>query len=273
MQSITIKGSKRESVGKKATRELRNADKIPCVVYGGETPIHFAVDGLALNPLVYTPNAYTAVIELDSGETINAIMQDVQFHPVTDKILHADFYALHDDKPVTMWIPVKLEGLAIGVRNGGVLRNPYRKLSITSLPKDLPDFIKIDISPLKIGDKVLVELAKTIHENINNFDIVARLTGDEFLIALTDIKTKDEAINIAQKIIEDFASKDIIINTQTKQILKKTICIGISYYPQDANTINQVIKNADMFLYEAKNEGRSIYKVYEKNQESSIELF
>ncbi len=194
MQSITIKGSKRESVGKKATRALRNADKIPCVVYGGEAPIHFAVDGLALNPLVYTPNAYTAVIELDSGEKINAIMQDVQFHPVTDKILHADFYALHDDKPVTMWIPVRLEGLAIGVKNGGVLRNPYRKLSITCLPKDLPDDIKIDITPLKIGDKFLVKDLDLPNIKINHPEnmVVCQVRMARTALAVQAIDEEDE---------------------------------------------------------------------------------
>jgi diguanylate cyclase (GGDEF)-like protein len=131
----------------------------------------------------------------------------------------------------------------------------------------------IDEFDYDAGDKVLVELAKVIHENINSFDIVARLTGDEFLIALTDIKSKDEAIDIAKKIIDSFASKEIIIDQNTNQILKKTICIGISYYPEDDNSINQVIKNADMFLYEAKNQGRSIYKVYEKDEQSSIDLF
>ncbi len=194
MQSITIKGSKRESVGKKATRDLRNADKIPCVVYGGETPIHFAVDGLALNPLVYTPNAYTANIELDSGEKIHAIMRDVQFHPVTDKILHADFYELHDDKPVTMWIPVKLEGLSIGVRNGGVLRFPYRKLSITCLPKDLPDNITIDITPLKIGHKFLVQDLKLENIKFNHPDnmVICQVRTARTAIVVADVDEDED---------------------------------------------------------------------------------
>ncbi len=131
----------------------------------------------------------------------------------------------------------------------------------------------IDEFDYDVGDVVLVELAKIIHENINSFDIVARLTGDEFLVALTEIHTKDEAIKIATKIIDSFANTNIIVNEQTKQVLKKTICIGISYYPQDSDSINQVIKNADMFLYEAKNEGRSKYKVYTKEKESSIDFF
>jgi len=155
MQSITITGSKREIVGKKATKALRNADKVPCVIYGGEKPLHFSADEMSFKKLIYTPNVYTAMIELD-GNNYNAIVQDLQFHPVTDKLLHVDFYQLHDDQPVTMNIPVKLEGTSVGVKNGGVLRFPSRKLSITALPKDLPDFINVSIEKLKIGDKILI---------------------------------------------------------------------------------------------------------------------
>lgn len=155
MKSITIKGSKRESVGKKATKALRNAEKVPCVLYGGEEPIHFSAETKDLKPLVFTPNVYTAEIDVDGSKAL-AIMQDVQFHPVSDAILHIDFYQLHDDKPVTMNIPVRLEGTSVGVIDGGVLRFPNRTLSVTCLPKDLPDFITVDISPLKIGDKVFI---------------------------------------------------------------------------------------------------------------------
>lgn len=155
MQSITINGSKRESVGKLATKALRNAGEVPCVLYGGDQPIHFSATELSFKSLVYTPNVYTAKIEL-GGETYTAIMQDIQFHPVTDKILHIDFYQLHDDKEVTMDIPVKLVGNSPGVMNGGALRFPNRKLKIKALPANLPDFINADISNLKIGNKLFV---------------------------------------------------------------------------------------------------------------------
>ncbi len=156
MKSITIKGSQRESVGKASTKALRNAGKVPCVLYGGETPVHFSADEIAFKNLVYTPNAHTAVIELESGEKFDAVMQDIQFHPVTDKILHIDFYQLFDDKPVTMRIPVRLQGNSVGVRNGGRLLFRKRKLEIKALPKDLPDFFDVDISKLKIGENVSV---------------------------------------------------------------------------------------------------------------------
>ena len=155
MKSITIKGSQRESVGKAATKALRNAGKVPCVLYGGDKPIHFSADEISFKNLVYTANVYTAMIELE-GTTYHAILQDIQFHPVTDKILHIDFYQLFDDKMVTMNIPVRLVGTSPGVINGGSLRFPMRKLSVRALPADLPDFINADISKLRIGDKVYV---------------------------------------------------------------------------------------------------------------------
>jgi len=155
MKSITIKGSQRESVGKVSTKALRNAGKVPCVLYGGDKPVHFSADEISFSKLVYTPNVYTATIELD-GTKYHAIMQDIQFHPVSDKILHIDFYQLFDNKMVTMQIPVRLIGTSPGVLNGGSLRFPMRKLSVRALPADLPDFINADISKLKIGSKLYV---------------------------------------------------------------------------------------------------------------------
>ena len=155
MKSITINGSKRESVGKKATKALRNAGQVPCVLYGGDQPVHFSAAELAFSKLVYTPNAHTVVIAL--GDTsYNAVLQDIQFHPVTENILHIDFYQLFDDKEIAMDIPVVLTGNSVGVRAGGVLRRNRRKLRIKALPTNLPDDIQVDISNLKIGNKVYV---------------------------------------------------------------------------------------------------------------------
>ena len=155
MKSITINGSKRESVGKKATKALRNAGQVPCVLYGGDQPVHFSAAELAFSKLVYTPNAHTVVIAL--GDTsYNAVLQDIQFHPVTENILHIDFYQLFENKEIAMDIPVVLTGNSIGVRAGGVLRRNRRKLRIKALPTNLPDFIEVDISKLRIGNKVYV---------------------------------------------------------------------------------------------------------------------
>tara|TARA_X000000950_G_scaffold106654_1_gene134294 strand:- start:568 stop:1233 length:666 start_codon:yes stop_codon:yes gene_type:complete len=156
MKSITINGSKRESVGKSSSRLLRNAGQVPCVLYGGEGPIHFSAPELAFSKLVYTANAYTVVIAFGEKESYNAILQDIQFHPVSDKILHIDFYQLFDNKKISMDIPVKLNGNPIGVKLGGNLQRNKRKLRIKALPTNLPDNIEIDIAELNIGDKVYI---------------------------------------------------------------------------------------------------------------------
>ena len=167
MQSITINGSQRESVGKVSTKALRNAGKVPCVVYGGEQPIHFSAEELAFSKLVYTPNVHTVVIALEDGSKIDAIVQDIQFHPVTDRILHMDFYQIFDDKEVMMEIPVRITGNSRGVRNGGVLRIVSRKLRVKALPANLPDFIEADITEMKIGDKKYTRSIET-----NDFSIL-----------------------------------------------------------------------------------------------------
>jgi large subunit ribosomal protein L25 len=156
MKSLTIKGSKRESVGKKATKALRNAGSVPCVLYGGGEPLHFSADERAFKNLVYTPETHTVVIELEDGSKHNAIMQDIQFHPVTDKILHVDFFRLFPDKEVTVTVPVKTEGVAPGIIKGGSLSMTMKKLKIKAIPANLPDAVVVDISKLDIGDKVYV---------------------------------------------------------------------------------------------------------------------
>jgi large subunit ribosomal protein L25 len=160
MKSITIKGSKRESVGKVATKALRNAGMVPCVIYGGGKLVHFSSEELSFRHLVYTPKVFTATIIVD-GEKIPTILKDIQFHPVTDRIIHADFYQLFDDKEITMRIPVNLIGTSPGVLNGGSLRFTNRKLKVKALPANLPDFVNADISTLKIGSKLLVASLKT----------------------------------------------------------------------------------------------------------------
>ena len=156
MKSITINGSKRESVGKKSTKALRNAGQVPCVIYGGDTPLHFSAPELAFSKLVYTSKAHTVVVTLDSGEKLDAVLQDIQFHPVTDRILHIDFYQLFNDKPIAMNIPVNIVGNSIGVKMGGNLQKNQRKLRIKALPTNLPDYIEIDISKLEIGQRVYI---------------------------------------------------------------------------------------------------------------------
>ena len=156
MKSITIKGSQRESVGKVATKALRNAGMVPCVIYGGENPVHFSAEERAFKSLVYTPEAHTVVIELEGGKKFDGILQDIQFHPVSDKILHVDFYNLDAAKEITMEVPVKITGTSPGVLLGGVLRLNQRKLKVRALPANLPDFVEANISELEMGNKLYV---------------------------------------------------------------------------------------------------------------------
>jgi len=155
MKSITIKGSQRESVGKAASKALRNAGQVPCVLYGGDNVLHFSAPELAFKNIVYTPNVYTAAIELN-GKTYNAILQDIQFDPVSDKIIHIDFYQLHKDKEITIEVPIQIEGTSPGIMAGGTLRIVNRKLKVKALPDNLPDFVPVDISGLEMGNKLYV---------------------------------------------------------------------------------------------------------------------
>ncbi|WP_299579915.1 50S ribosomal protein L25/general stress protein Ctc [uncultured Sunxiuqinia sp.] len=155
MKSIEIKGQVREGLGKKESKKLRNEGKVPCVLYGGEAPIHFVADAGDFRPLIYTPNVYLIDVEID-GTVYKAIMQDVQFHPVNDQILHVDFLRTSEDKPVKIEVPIKVEGYAKGMRSGGKLKTNLRRLRVKALPKDLPDTITIDITNLGLGDSFKV---------------------------------------------------------------------------------------------------------------------
>jgi large subunit ribosomal protein L25 len=194
MKSITIKGSQRESVGKVATKALRNAGKVPCVLYGGDKPIHFSADEIAFKHLVYTPNIYTAMIELENGDKFEAVMQDIQFDPVSDRINHIDFYQLFEDKEITMNIPVKLHGNAPGVITGGVLRFPNRKLKVRALPKYLPDFINADISELNIGDKIYVTEVQNDEYSILHPDntVVCQVRMARAVVVVEDEEDEEE---------------------------------------------------------------------------------
>ena len=153
MKSIEIKGLIREVTGKTSTNSVRKDGNVPCVLYGGNEVIHFTATEIGFKDLVYTAAALTVVLDFGDKKK-NAILQDIQFHPVSDKILHADFYELHDDKPVTMDIPVELSGSAPGVLNsGGILTRNKRKLRVKALPGNLPDSLNVNISELELGDK------------------------------------------------------------------------------------------------------------------------
>ncbi|NQX91651.1 MAG: 50S ribosomal protein L25 [Flavobacteriales bacterium] len=155
MKTASLSGSPRESVGKKDATALRAAGNIPGVLYGGSEEKHFFVNENDLNKLVYSPDVYMIDFDL-GGNKASAIIKDLQFHPVTDKILHMDLLELTDGKPVEVALPVRTQGNSVGVRNGGRLSINYRRLPLRALPADLPDSVEIDVTEVKIGDSVRV---------------------------------------------------------------------------------------------------------------------
>jgi large subunit ribosomal protein L25 len=159
MKSVKVPGQKREALGKKNSKKLRAQNLVPAVLYGADEVLHLTVPFSELRKLVYTPNVY--IIELDvDGDVHNAIIQDIQWHPVEEQILHVDFLKVADDRPVSVYIPVVLNGMAKGVKAGGRLKSNMRKLKVKALPEFLPDTIDIDISKLAIGDSIKVESMK-----------------------------------------------------------------------------------------------------------------
>jgi len=156
MKSIEIKGSLRSEVGKKAMKKLRREENVPCNLYGGKAEnVMFYASEPEFRGLVYSPNVYNVKLNID-GKMYNAIMQDIQFHPVSDKILHIDFYQIFEDRKFAIHIPVILNGLSKGVREGGKLHQQMRSLKVSGLLKDIPDVIEIDVTELGIAQNIRV---------------------------------------------------------------------------------------------------------------------
>ena len=155
MKTVSMSGSLRENVGKKDAKALRNADKVPCVIYGGKEQIHFSVPQADFRHLVYSPEIAFVELNID-GKIYKAILQDIQFHPVTDNIYHADFKELVDGVNIMMGVPVKTTGLAKGVTNGGKLMIKLRRLKVKGLPEFIPESIVVDVTKLRIGQSIKV---------------------------------------------------------------------------------------------------------------------
>ena len=156
MKTLAISAKLRNGTGKTDSKALRNQGNVPCVLYGGEKQVCFYAHENDFRNLVYTPEVF--IVEFDiEGEKYRTVMQDLQFHPVTEKLLHLDFLQIFDDKEVTMTIPVHLEGMSIGIRNGGVLSFRRRKIITRAIPGNLPDYIEINIADLDIGHSVFIK--------------------------------------------------------------------------------------------------------------------
>lgn len=155
MNTIAISGSPRENVGKRDAKELRYEGKVPAVLYGGKEQVHFAVDAAALKNLLYSPEANFVDITVGSVKA-QAIVKDAQFHPLTEQVLHVDFFQLDEKKPLVMEIPVKLTGTSPGVKMGGKLVQQLRKLRVKALPKNMPQFVEVSLESLEVGKSVRV---------------------------------------------------------------------------------------------------------------------
>jgi large subunit ribosomal protein L25 len=164
MKTVSLSGSLRENVGKKDAKALRNEGKVPCVLYGGKDQIHFTADAASFKPIIFTPETFLIEIDVD-GKKYNTILQDVQYHPLSDKLLHADFLLAPADKPITVYLPVKHKGTSPGVIRGGKLKLKLNKVRVKGLINDLPEYIMVDISKLQIGQSIKVRDLKL--ENVS----------------------------------------------------------------------------------------------------------
>jgi len=156
MKRVSMSGSLRENVGKKDAKAQRKAGNVICVMYGGEEQVSFTLPEKKFDKIIFTPEVYLIDLEIGGNKYV-ALLQDVQYHPVSDKVLHADFLQVLEKKPITVSMPVILEGVPIGVMNGGRLVNKMRKLTLKGLFTDIPENIVLDISSLKIGMGIQVK--------------------------------------------------------------------------------------------------------------------
>jgi large subunit ribosomal protein L25 len=193
MKSIAMIGYLRDGVGKASTKALRNEGKVPCVLYGGSENINFTMYSADFKQLVYTPNTYKVKLDIN-GKTYRAILCDIQFHPVNDSILHADFQEIHEDKEVVIAVPVKTVGNSVGVRAGGKLIVKANKLKVKALPKNLPDSIEINIDNLEIGKAIKVADVQvsnlTLLDSPNNPIVTVKTTRAAAAAAQADDKDK-----------------------------------------------------------------------------------
>ena len=157
MKTVSLSGSLRENVGKKDAKALRKAEMVPCVMYGaGHEQIHFATEAKNFNKILFTPECYIINFTIN-GKTYSTILQEVQYHPVTDAVLHADFLIVNENNPITVILPIALEGTPAGVMRGGKMKQGIKKIKVSGLIKDLPDYVRINISSLNINEAIKVK--------------------------------------------------------------------------------------------------------------------
>ena len=191
MKSIAISGSARQNVGKRDAKELRYEGKIPAVLYGGKEQTHFSVSAADLKPVLYTPEVIFVELEID-GKKSKAIVQEAQFHPLTDQVTHVDFLQLFDDKEVSVNIPIKLVGTSPGVKMGGKLVQKLRSLRVKALPTNLPQEIEVPMEGLEVGKSYRVG-------KVNLADAKVLNNADDTIVAVTMSRALRQAEQEAAK--------------------------------------------------------------------------
>ena len=157
MNVVSLSGSLRENVGKKDAKALRRAEMVPCVMYGaGQEQIHFATEAKNFKKILFTPECYIINFTIN-GKTYSTILQEAQYHPVTDAVMHADFLIVKENNPITVVLPIALEGTPAGVMRGGKMKQGIKKIKVSGLIKDLPDYVRINISSLNINEAIKVK--------------------------------------------------------------------------------------------------------------------
>jgi large subunit ribosomal protein L25 len=204
METTKLKASERKDFTKSETRRIRNKGTIPGVFYSkNNKPIHISVDDKAINPLVFTSKTSLISLELDGHDEYECIIKDVQFHPVTDKVIHFDLLGLTKGEKIKLEIPVQLVGSPVGVKEGGVVQHIMHKIEVECLPRDIPEHLVVDISGLKLNDSIHIGDLK--YENIEFTD-----PEDSLIVQVTHAKIKEEAAPVAEAVVEETAEPEVI---------------------------------------------------------------
>jgi large subunit ribosomal protein L25 len=195
METIEIKGTPRKTLGKKSANRIRSEGHVPCVLYGGEEVVHFYAPELSFNKVVYTPKIYLLKIDVE-GKKYDALLQEVQYHPVTDRILHIDFKEFQFGEEVITLLPVIITGESVGIKAGGKLRQRRRRLKVKGLPKDLPDHLEIDITDLDIGDSL--KIGDLNFENLTLLDtpraMVVAVASSRIAKGMAEVLVEEEEV-------------------------------------------------------------------------------
>ena len=204
METTKLKASERKDFTKSETRRIRNEGTIPGVFYSkNNKPIHISVADKAINPLVFTAKTHLISLELEGHDEYECIIKDVQFHPVTDRVIHFDLLGLTKGEKIKLEIPVQLVGSPIGVKEGGVIQHVMHKIEVECLPRNIPEHITIDISGLKLNDSVHISDLK--YDDIEFTD-----PPDSLIVQVTHAKVKEEAAPVAEAVVEEAAEPEVI---------------------------------------------------------------